>query len=226
MVSLRTRLMIRALTLWNYMVVFKNYIQNQTYTFYNCLRDYFFGYNEQWVLLPWHSLPLPFTVLTEPVESVWVFNNLTKTLTIRTDDETPSDTLYCKFSWLSADLRIALQNDEWLVHNMDDFIQSLTIITTIDVSPTLNTLFLLWCIANKKWFPNDVIVKFDIIDEMGNQSRIDLDEHNNCLQIKKDKIYVVIHDGDNKIIENDSDIKFTALSEGNVVQTLDKPKAE
>jgi hypothetical protein len=62
-----------------------------------------------------------------------------------------------------------------------------------------------WCASTKHWFSPDDIIEFHIIDDMGEDIILNLDEHNESLLIKHNKISVVIHsEEDNQIINQET----------------------
>ena len=66
--------------------------------------------------------------------------------------------------------------------------------TLEDVVPTLYMVFMCWCVYTKHWFnPDEYCPEFHIIDDMGEEIVLNLDECNESLVIKRNKIYVVIH---------------------------------
>jgi hypothetical protein len=106
-----------------------------------------------------------------------------------------TELLHCKFSWLSAKIRIIKSNkqNEAIEYDIDEFIEVFNINTLDNVVPTLYMVFMCWCAYTKHWFRPEDHVEFHIINDMGEEIVLNLEDHNEALVIKRNRIYVVVH---------------------------------
>lgn len=195
MASIKTHIIVRLLTLWNYLHnLYTDYKKECNY-FYKYIKNYFIGYHDMWVWQPHTTYPISLDkVDNDSIYIDWFYNNHTKLLDYYGND-TDNEVL-CKFSWLSASIHIIDANVlpfKRYEFNIDDFIENFRIKTTPGDVPTLVTVFLSWCIHNKHWFSGSSFVEFNIIDDFGDLVKINLCDHNRCLEIKENKIRVVVH---------------------------------
>ena len=220
MASLKTHIIVRLLTLWNYLTELFQNCKNECIYFYTYIRNYFSGSHDIWVWLQFSTYPISIDKVDNSVYIDWYYNNHTKLL----DHYGPQDEneIFCKCSWLSTNLRILDSNTEeageFLEFNIDDFIQKFRVKTTEDKVPTLLTIFLAWCIHSKQWFCGNAYIEFNIIDEFGEIITYTIDEHNECVQIKQNKIYVLVDSMDDNVV------KFTNNIVNNNVEVSQKNK--
>lgn len=196
MASIKTYIIVRLLTLWNYLHnLYTDYKKECTY-FYKYIKNYFLGYHDMWVWQPHTTYPISLDkVDNDIIYTSWFYNNHTKILYYYGNDT--DNEILCKFSWLSASIRIVDYNVspfKTYEFNIDDFIENFRIKTVTSDVPSLITIFLTWCIHNKHWFSGSSFVEFQIIDEFGDLVKINLCDHNGCLEIKENKIRAVVHD--------------------------------
>jgi hypothetical protein len=169
---------------------------------YNYIQDYFHGHHDTWVFMSGYTLPLTLSNLNNSVEVDWVFNNHNSELTLLGS----SQSVTCKLSWLSAKVRIINSEDttKYLDYSIDDFVEQFKLITDGDYVPTLYIIFMCWCIHTKHWFKINDIIEFHIIDDNGEEQILNFAEHNESLEIKHSKIYVVVQtdEPENKVVMN------------------------
>jgi len=192
MVSIRSYLIIKALTLWTSIHSWYSRMINNAKGFYNYVKNYFTGNHDIWVWLPGQTIPISLDKVDNSVYIEWYYNNHTMLLDHYTDNE---NELLAKISWLSTKIRIEDPSDAGRIQefNIDDFISRFRIKTTENRVPSLYTIFLSWCIYKKHWFSADSYIEFHIIDDNAEDVVINIDEHNLSLGIRQNKIYVVVH---------------------------------
>lgn len=196
MTKLKTLFIVKCLTFWNFIKESYESVTNKLKNFYYYIKDYFVGHHDKWIFISGHTIPLPMNTLHNSVIVDWVYDNHECVLMNFPND---SSHLVCKFSWLSAKLRIFKsreKNGEYQEYNLDEFIDKFRLITTEDNLPTLYDILMSWCAYSKHWFKASDYIEFLIIDDEGNEDTINLYEHNDCLEIKHHKIYIVVHTSD------------------------------
>jgi hypothetical protein len=188
MTNFRLLFLIKAMTVWNCLRDFCINTTIRTVRFYEYLTAYFKNHHDTWLFIPGHTLPLPVSNLRNEVNGSWIYDNSDYTLTYCTELSLTQD---CKFSWLSASIKIKdpLFNGVVTEYDIDTFLEQLRIRTIGDVCPSLSTLFLIWCAHNKHWFNNNCHVEFKVINEMGDEEILNAKANNTRLQIKRNKIY-------------------------------------
>lgn len=207
MVSFRSFLIIKALTLWNSIHTWLNKFVNETTCFYYYIKNYFSGHHDIWVWISGQSLPLSLDKVNNNIYIEWYYNNHTLLLDHYSDND--ENEVFAKVSWLSTTVRIEDPSNAGIIqeYNIDDFINKFRIKTSADKVPSLYTIFLAWCIYKKNWFSADSYVEFRIIDDMAEDVSINIEEHNTSLEIRQNKIYVVVHNSSkdrqeqNRVIE-------------------------
>lgn len=192
MVAIRSYLIIKGLALWTSIHSWYSQIRNNVTGFYNYVKNYFTGNHDIWVYLPGQTLPLCLDKVDNSIYIEWYYNNHAMLLDHYSYDENERLT---KVSWLSTKICIEDPSNAGVIqeYNIDDFISRFTIKTTENRVPSLYTIFLAWCIYNKHWFSADSYIEFHIIDDNANDVIINTDEHNKSLEIRHNKIYVVVH---------------------------------
>lgn len=202
MTSWRTFFLIKMITFWNYIVDSSNSFFDKCENLYEYIKDYYYGHHDKWLFIPGHSLPISLSNLHNNIPCLWVYDNFKKVMSLNVNDN--SDRVRCKFAWLSAKIIIYYsENPENAVeYNIDDFIEEFVLDTVDDLTPSLYTLFVCWSAYSKEWFKRSDRVEFHIIDNNGEEQVLTIQEHNDCLYIKHNKIYVVIHSEDDVSQEN------------------------
>lgn len=140
---------------------------------YHYITDYYYGYNNIWVFISDNRIPIPLNNVRNTFGTCWLFDNYENKLIYS------NETNKCKLSWLSA--KVQTESKEY---EMDSFIENFYIYTTEDNPPTLDLIFMCWCIYTKQWFQSDITIC--IFDDTGNENMIHL---NDTLIIKNNKIY-------------------------------------
>ena len=202
MTSWRTFFLIKMMTVWNFIVDSSNLFFDKCVNLYEYIKDYYYGHHDKWLFIPGHSLPLSLSNLYNNIHSLWVYDNFKKVMSLNVVNN--SNRIRCKFAWLSAKIVIYhSENPEIaLEYNIDDFIEEFTLDTVDDYTPSLYTLLICWSAYSKHWFKRSDKVEFHIIDNNGEEQVLTIQDHNDCLIIKHNKIYVVIHSEDDVSQEN------------------------
>jgi hypothetical protein len=210
-------IIVKMMTFWNFLCDSYRNIKNRITNFYNYLSDYFCGHHDMWVFVPGHTTPISLNNIYNNVQASWVYDNSNTSLKICTTSET--DLTAYKFSWLSASIRIYNSSNTYLDYNIDDYIENFTLNTIDNIVPSLYLVFISWCASTKHWFSPEDLVEFHIIDDMGEDIVLNLDEHNESLFIKHNKISVIIDSGEeaeNHIINPEENVtEETPLTEVN-----------
>lgn len=193
MAGIKLFLFVKCLTIYNTIVEYLNNVKYNIIDFYEYIRSYFEGQHDIWIFIPQHSLPLPMNYLNNVNNSIWNYDNNTCLL----DFNNTSEKTTVKFSWLSTKLQVkykdtSITDEHWFYeheYEIDKFIENLRIKTNKDFVPTLEMIFLIWCIYHKHWFPGDASVNFIVITSDGDEITLNTKTDINCLEIKHGKIY-------------------------------------
>jgi hypothetical protein len=190
------------MTLWNYIFESYNLLLDKCERLYNYIKDYYYGHHDIWVFIPGHTFPLSLNNIYNSVDANWIYDNFTKSLSINMNS---LNQVKCKFAWLSSKIVIEYSDKpgKGIEYNIDDFLEQFTLNTVDDITPTLYVIFTSWCAYNKHWFNSDDYVEFHVIDNNGDEIVLTMEDHNDSLVIKHNKIHIVIHsdDKENIIIE-------------------------
>ena len=68
-------------------------------------------------------------------------------------------------------------------HDIDQFIETFTVYTNI--APSLLIIFMCWCVYTKQWFTRDSIVEFTIINSLGEENIITVQNNNHFIALKQ-----------------------------------------
>jgi hypothetical protein len=213
MATWRVFFIVKLMTIWNSLCEFYNNTTEKCQNFYYYIRDYIYGHHDMWLFIPGHSFPLSMSNLNNMIHVNWIYDNYDNTLTLGTTED--ADLINCKFSWLSAKIRIyhTESENEGVEYIIDDFIEKFSVHTLENRVPTLYMIFMCWCASTKHWFKPHDRVEFHIIDDMGEEQILSIDDHNESLTIRRNKIYVVVDSGDeNEVIEGNSEEKLEEKS--------------
>jgi hypothetical protein len=193
---------IKCMTLWNYLVALYSNTINKYQNIYYYLKDYCYGHHDTWLFIPGHTFPLQLSNVCNTIDTNWIYDNYKNTLIYYTDDN--NNQVQCKFSWLSAKIRILDPSTPEVAdeYDIDDFIEKFSVYTKLANPPSLYTIFMCWCAYTKHWFKLDNTIEFHIIDDMGEEVVFKLIEHNNSITIKRSKLYIVVH------VDNENTIKL------------------
>lgn len=193
MVSYKTYIILKLMTLWNtFNDIYTQSITKTSYI-YNYILDFYYGNNNIWMFINKHLTPISLNNIrnNSNIDIDWIYDTHTNELKInRNNDILKSNIDTYKMSWLSSKIRI-ISNNNTETHNdyeIDSFIENIQIKTNTDNPPTLSLLFMCWCIYTKYWFSLTNNIEFHIITNMGDEEVINLTKHNNCLQIKNKEI--------------------------------------
>lgn len=188
MASFKTLLLVKLLTLWNYLWETAQQTWNKTINFVYYITDYFHGHHDKWVFIPGHTVPLSLNNLYNMVHINWIYDNSDVSLTLGSTQE---HEICAGVSWLSAKIRVIHfdKSDEAYDYDIDDFLSKFRIHTTSDIIPTFYEVFLCWCTHTKHWFKTNDIIEFHIIDDMADEVVISLDDTRYNLTIRNNKLY-------------------------------------
>lgn len=202
MARVTTYCIIKLIMIWNYIRELYYVSIYRCTNMYNYIQDYFYGHHDTWFFMSGYSLPMSLSNLNNSVEVDWIFNNHDSELSLFGT----SQNVTCKLSWLSAKIRIVDSDDKskYLEYSIDDFIEQFKLVTDGNYVPTLYIMFMCWCIHTKHWFKIDDTIEFHIIDDNGEEQILNFAEHNESLEIKHSKIYVIVHtdEPDNEVLMN------------------------
>ncbi len=201
------------MTLWNYLIDFYNSTSEMIQNTYYYLKDYVYGYHDTWLFISGHTIPISLNNVYKLRDIDWVYDNFDNTLTYidnnndDTDNKDYDNEVNCRLSWLSAKINITNSDNinDTLQYDIDDFIEKLSVHTRVDNPPSLYIIFMCWCAYTKYWFKLDDIVEFNVIDDMGDENIFTFDKHNKSFNIKRKKLYIVIHNEEDNKTENDND---------------------
>jgi hypothetical protein len=192
------------MTIWNFLTALYVNMKDKCQNMYYYLKDYFHGHHDMWLFVPGHTFPLSLSNLNNIINVNWLYDNYDNTLTLSTTNN--EDPVKCKFSWLSAKIQVVDPDkpDEAIEYEIDDFVEKFTVCTKSTIPPSLYIIFMCWCAHTKHWFKMEDNIEFCVIDDMGDEHCLNIHDDNNSIVIKRNKLYVVIHTGDddNTALEN------------------------
>lgn len=193
MVKWETIVIIKTMTVWNYIVESYNLLSNKCKRHYNYIKNYFYGYYDIWGFIPGHTLPLSLNNMYNYLDVNWIYNNFDNSLIINTNIK--SNMIKCNFEWLSSKIVITNSTNsdkpyKKTEYDIDDFLEQFMLNTFDNITPSLYTIFMTWCIYTKQWFKYDDLIEFHIIDNNGDEIILNTKQHNNSLTIKHNKIII------------------------------------
>ena len=203
MASCKTIFLVKMMTLWNYLNALYTSLSQRCYNFYNYIKDYYHGHHDMWLFVPGHTFPLSLANLSNSIRVNWIYDNFDNSLSLAANDS--EQLIRCRFSWLSAKIQVKHSNGPRFQFVLDNFIENFVVHTVHDVAPSLNLVFMCWCAHTKHWFRDDDDIKFYIIDDMGEERVLTLDEYEHALIIKRNKIYLaekeIAEETENTVVE-------------------------
>lgn len=205
MTSWNTIFFVKMLSLWNYFTASYINMKNKCQNMYYYMKNYFYGYHDIWLFLQDHTLPLALSNFKNTFDSSLLYNNHNNKLTLSTDNN--SDYIQYKFSWLSAKIKVSnkhssvkeeqnvekqkVGSEETTEYEIDDFIEKFIVCTNSNITPSLYTIFMCWCVYSKQWFKLNDIIKFYIIDDTGEEHCLNIHDKHISIIIKYNKLYTV-----------------------------------
>jgi hypothetical protein len=189
MASFKTLLLVKLLTIWNYLQETTHSAWEKAVNFFYYMMDYFHGHHDTWLFIPGHTVPLSLNNLYNMVHVNWIYNNFDTSLKL---GGVQDHEICAAVSWLSAKIRVIHfdKPDEAYDYDIDDFLSKLRVHTISDITPTFYEVFLCWCTHTKHWFKTNDIIEFHIIDDMADELVIGLDDMSRILTIRNKKLYV------------------------------------
>jgi hypothetical protein len=206
MASWKTYFIIKLMTLWNFIKSSSKSLYNKIQNIYKYTTDYFNGHHDIWVFISGHTFPVSLNNINNDVYINWIYDNYYKSLSL--NDNKDTNKIKCKFSWLSAKIRIK-NSDKYIDYDIDNFIEDFFLETYDNNTPSLYIIFMCWCAYTKHWFKSDDIIEFHIIDNNGEEHILNVEEHHNSLYINYDKIYFIIHPDKDSNVQNNIDNHIT-----------------
>ena len=191
MASWKTVCIVKMMLLWNFIKSSYDSICNKWHNFYNYMKDYFYGHHEMWLFISGHTAPLLLSNIYNADNINCIYDNFDKSLSLVFPDNITL-TSY-KFSWLSAKIVVFKSETEKYEYNIDEFIEIFSLKTVNDFVPSLSTVVMCWCVHSKHWFSPTDHIEFNIIDDMGENICLNLNDHNKSLCIRNNKITHVVH---------------------------------
>lgn len=177
MVHLRTYFLIKLMTLWNTVRAWN------VRGWYDRVCDVFSSH--VWLLLPGHTLPLALHHIPRdqrsdlshlPVQWLYQSSRLVyKGVSDPIDAEAAIDPKTYRLSWLSVKLILTEPEGVSRTYDIDSFLERL-VIETPSVFPSLHDLYLIWCASVSVWSRSDVQVQFQIINHLGMDQCLRMDE--------------------------------------------------
>jgi len=206
MAGWNTYFLIKLMTIWNYLNDVYSSTKNKCQSIYYYLKDYFYGHHDMWLFVPGHTLPVSLSNLNNMVNINWLYNNYDNTITL-SKNITDND-IQCKFSWLSAKIQVTdhFNPEEKNEYVIDDFIEKFTLCTNSNTTPSLYIVFMCWCAHTKYWFKTDDDIEFHIIDDMGEEHRLNIHNNKNSVIIKRNRLYVVNQTEDENLTDTNNTI--------------------
>lgn len=191
MVSFKTYILLKSILIWNTLANIYNITIKQSTNIFNYIKDYIYGYNDMWIFVPGHTFPLSLTNLNNLIYVYWMYDNNTSILahnastSLNMDAYNLEDYNTYKLSWLSAKIIIKDSDSNKIEeYNIDDFIDTFRVHIRSNNIPTLYTIFMCWCIYTKYWFKLNDMVELYIINDMGDDITININDPKNRLCIK------------------------------------------
>lgn len=175
---------------------------------FNYITDLFIYYNEKikelveiynedtrgkWVFLTNNPDILPLSAITNlDINNKWIYDSKINKLSYS------NSTNKIKIKWLSVELinNITTNSEKTTteVINLDKYFETLEIYSDISVCPSLTQLLYCICIKHKIWFLSNNTISLVIIDDMGNDIYLDIQNQNiiqSCLKINNNGELVV-----------------------------------
>jgi hypothetical protein len=189
--SCKNQLLVRCLLLLSSCVDYYHQAKQSISDFFYYIVDYYYGHHDTWIFVSGHSLPISLNNFYNINHISWIYNNSTSILEKASND---TDKKYYKLSWLSAKIIVHdPSQEEQIEYDIDSFLSSFLVKTSLDCPPNLQSIFHAWCASKKYWFHPDSTIEFYVIDEMGEDVSFNLYEYPHPLVIKKEKLYVLNH---------------------------------
>lgn len=196
MTGWKALLIVKMMTLYNYLDIMLQTMWNKTTNFYYYIKDYFYGHHDTWLFIPGHTFPIALSNISNIVHLNWVYDNFDNSLVFVTDDNIVKNC--CKLSWLSAKIHIITAEDKEhaIEYEIDDFIERFSLHTIDRAIPTLYMIFLCWCAYTKHWFKPSDTIEFHIINDMGEDIVLNIQGQHHSLCIKHNKLHISIYSDD------------------------------
>jgi len=138
-----------------------------------------YRHSTEWGFINSYSIPMSITNISNNVEISWKYDSSTNILCHKSSD------IKTKLSWLSAKLTV-YDNEQKYEHDIDQFIETFTVYT--QTAPSLLIIFMCWCVYTKQWFTRDSIVEFTIINSLGEENIITVQNNNHFIALYGNKL--------------------------------------
>jgi hypothetical protein len=179
-------IMLKGLSLFNKCAYYFSSIKEYLYHTYEhvkqCLTNYDYSF---WIFLPGHSLPLPLSLIKNPITYYWKYDTYTNQLIHHSTKPLQPYVL----SILSAKLRVTASTPgETKEYDMDPFLETFRVHTDA-YPPTLKMILMSWCAQHKTWFPANCPIHMEYIDHLGNFINVNLADEP-IITIQQNKLYI------------------------------------
>ena len=179
-------IMLKGLSLFNKCAYYFSSIKEYLYHTYEhikqCLTNYDYSF---WIFLPGHSLPLPLSLIKNPITYYWKYDTYTNQLIHHSTKPLQPYVL----SILSAKLRVTASTPgETKEYDMDPFLETFRVHTDA-YPPTLKMILMSWCAQHKIWFPANCPIHMEYIDHLGNFINVNLADEP-IITIQQNKLYI------------------------------------
>lgn len=174
MVHLRTYFLIKLITLWNTVRAWN------IRAWYDRVCDLFS--TRAWLLLPGHTLPLALHHVPRDQRSdlshipvQWHYQS-SRLVFMGNSDTVGNVQKAYRLSWLSVKLVLTdPKTGASRTYDIDSFLEGL-VVETSSTFPTLHNLYVIWCASTSTWSSSDVQVQFHIINHLGEDQTLRMDE--------------------------------------------------
>jgi hypothetical protein len=184
MAQLYTIFIVKGISIWNWLSDLFIYSTNKISHTYQFISNYMKGYNNIWLFLSGHTIPLSMMHCPPSIKYEWKYNLSTNQLIHHVNQ---TNTVY-SLSWLSARIVVNYGEKEF---NIDPFLETFRIYTNNHGLPTLETIFMAWCTYYKQWFSSFIPIQFHIIDDTGDEYVLSLTSITNTT-INNRKLYITL----------------------------------
>jgi hypothetical protein len=178
-------IMLKGLALFNkcasYFSCITQYVVHKYEHIKQCLSNYDYS---QWIFLPGHSLPLPLSLISNPVQYDWKYDTQHNQLI----HHAAVQEKYV-LSVLSAKLHVTYPMGETKEYDMDPFLETFCVYTDSQSPPTLQMMVLSWCAHHNIWFPGNCLIYMEYFDYLGNFVNVNL-ANNPTILIEQHKLYI------------------------------------
>jgi hypothetical protein len=182
--KLKTAIFIKCINGWNWLCDSLYSIRKNVCDFYHHILYFFNKKNNLWYIVNGFNAPFRGDTLYN-IKYDWMYDVSENKLYKEGKKENKNEYYV---AWLSTKLVVDKEEKD-----MDLFFNDLCIITDKDDLPSMNTLFLAWCIFTRHWYSNDSSIVFHMIDHMANDKQIVyfLQDKTRHFRVNQNKLYLL-----------------------------------